>query len=184
MKTKYLKTKEGSIIKTDSPEFWKECQPLTQKDGKKLHQEQQAALLRQWLKPGDTVYCILRHVSNNGMSRRISLLIHNPETNELQNISGIAADVMDYRRNDSDGSLVVGGSGMDMGFHAVYSLSHRLFPDGFGTVGSNGANKKLRPDTRVKAEKAVQAGYVFRGRNGDPTGWDNDGGYALEYRWL
>lgn len=179
---KYLKTKDGSIIETDSTEYWTECEKLTQKEGKQLYREQRAEQLRKWIKPGDTVSCILRHVSSSGMSRRISLVITNKETGEIQDISGYVATVLDYRRND--GSLVVGGCGMDMGFACVYNLGRRLFPDGFGEIGSNGIIKDLRPATKEKAAEAVAAGYTFRGRNGDSSGWDNDGGYALNYRWL
>lgn len=180
---KYLKTKEGTIIETDSPEYWQECEKLTQKEGKKLYQEQQAEQLRKWIKPGDTVSCILRHVSRSGMSRRISLVITNKETGEIQDISGYAATVMDYRRNERDNSLVVGGCGMDMGFACVYNLGRRLFPDGFGEVGENNGGKK-RAETKEQAERLKLNGYKFRGRNGDSSGWDNDGGYALNYRWI
>ena len=180
---KYLQTNEGTIIETDSPEYWKECKPLTKKEGQKLYREQQAKTLRKWIKPGDAVSCILRHVSSSGMSRRISLVITNKETGEIQDISGYAATVMDYRRNNRDNSLIVSGCGMDMGFACVYNLGRYLFPDGFGMLGTNGLIK-LRPETKEKAEQAVKAGYSFRGRNGDGSGWDNDGGYALEYRWL
>lgn len=185
---KYIKTKDGTIIETDSPEYWKECEPLKAKEGKKLYQEQQAALLRQWIKPGDTVSCILRHVSSSGMSRRISLVITDKETSEIRDISGDAATVMDYRRNDRDNSLIVSGCGMDMGFACVYNLGRRLFPDGFGEEGTCSDGRKARPQTREAAEKMLShtayPGLVFRGRNGNGSGWDNDGGYALNYRWL
>ena len=36
----------------------------------------------------------------------------------------------------------------------------------------------------TKAAQAVARGAVFRGRNGDKSGWDDDGGYALNHRWL
>jgi len=185
---KYLRTKEGTIIETDSPEYWKECEKITQKEGKKLYQEQQAEQLRKWIKPGDTVSCILRHVSSSGMSRRISLVITNRETGEIQDISGYAAEVMECRRNDRDNSLIVGGCGMDMGFACVYRLGRCLFPNGFGELGTTKDGRKVRPASKEDAEKmlthSAYEGLTFRGRNGDPSGWDNDGGYALNYRWL
>ena len=46
-------------------------------------------------------------------------------------ISGYVGDILEWRRNDKDGSLIVGGCGMDMGFHTVYCLSRALFPKGF-----------------------------------------------------
>jgi len=63
-----------------------------------------------------------------------------------------------YNRAKNGPGLVVGGCGMDMGFSLVYSLSRRLFPKGFKVDGT--------------------------GRNGDTSGWDDDGGYALKQRWL
>ena len=53
------------------------------------------------------------------------------------------------------GGLVIGGCGMDMGFHVVYNLGRAMWPD--GTPDPHGT------------------------RNGEP---DRDGGYALKHRWL
>lgn len=185
---KYFKAKDGHIIETDSPECWKECEKLTQKEGKKLYREQQAETLRKWIKPGDTVSCILRHVSSSGMSRRISLVITSKETGEIQDISGYAASVMDYRRNERDNSLIVSGCGMDMGFACVYNLGRRLFQAGFGELGTTKDGRKVRPSSAEDAahmlNHSAYEGLTFRGRNGNSSGWDNDGGYALNYRWL
>jgi hypothetical protein len=38
----------------------------------KADRAQSVAQLREWVKPGDTVYCILRHVARSGMSRDIT----------------------------------------------------------------------------------------------------------------
>jgi len=81
------------------------------------------------LKPGDTVYCVLRHVSRSGMQREISLL-----TKGMRNIDWYAERVLEMRRGKHDG-LVVGGCGMDMGFHLVSNLGYALFPDGFTCTG-------------------------------------------------
>lgn len=159
MKTHYLQSKDGKhIISTESPEHWSEYTRLTDKAGKEAHQKQSADMLRKWLKPGSTVWTILRHVSSSGMSRRISCLIL--VKGAPMDISGYVADVIDYRRNDKDGAIITGGCGMDMGFHLVYSLSRRLWPNGY----------KL-----PKGES---------GRNGDTSGKDTDGGYALKQRWI
>jgi hypothetical protein len=160
MKTQYyLKTIDGTIIATDSPQYWTECAKLTQKEGQAAYHKQQCAKLRKWLKPGSTVYTVLRYVSSPGMSRRISCLI-TLKDGSIMDISGYVGDVIGSRRNEKDGSLIVSGCGMDMGFHVVYSLSRRLFPDGF------------------KLPKGKM------GRNGDTSGHDKDGGYALNQRWL
>lgn len=65
---------------------------------------------------------------------------------------------------------------MDMGFAVVYELGRTLFPNGFGVEGELPLGHKTRPVTKEKAAKAVEKGAKFRGRNGDPSGWDNDGG--------
>jgi hypothetical protein len=50
---------------------------------------------------------------------------------ELLNITYHTAKALDYPLTDVNGSRVicVGGCGMDMGFHVVYSLSGYLFRD-------------------------------------------------------
>lgn len=142
--------------------------------------------VRAWIKPGDTLYTILRHVSSSGMSRDISLVYIKPNAKEGQAIYDLdynAQMILGYPAPKRGSGLRVGGCGMDMGFHMVYTLSRYLFPDGFGEVGEKG-NKKKRPKTKVEAEKMVKEGWEFYGRNGDKSGWDNDGGYALKHKWL
>jgi hypothetical protein len=115
--------------------------------------------LRKLLKPGATVYTVLRHVSASGMSRRIDLYCFHK--NQPVYLSGYAGRVLDMRRH-KDGGLVVGGCGMDMGFHVVYELGRTLYPKGF-----------------------VPAKCGRHGRNGsDPNEVDTDGGYALRHEWL
>jgi len=98
--------------------------------------ERQEAIdrLREILKPGDTVYTIVKHVSRSGMLRHIELYVI--KDNEPQRLSGWAADALGWRWTN-DG-VVVGGCGMDMGFHTVYELAATLFnhpisgnPDGY-----------------------------------------------------
>ncbi len=114
--------------------------------------------LRVWLKPGDVVHTILRHCSRSGMSRSISL-IANVDGNAFDITFWVARALAD-RIDSKHGGIKVGGCGMDMGFHVVYSLGRVLFPDGF------------------KLSKGQH------GRNGDASGYDNDAGYALTHRWL
>jgi hypothetical protein len=78
---------------------------------------------------------------------------------------------------------------MDMGFAVVYDVSRRLFPDGFG-VKCYSDECTFRPSSKEEAatcndglEKGITP-HKFYGRNGDPSGWDNDGGYALNHRWI
>lgn len=140
--------------------------------------------LRKLLQPGDTVYTILNHVSRSGMSRRISLCVGHGK--EIQNITWDAARAMGDSTKQGgkyvqDAGMVVPGCGMDMGFHIVYSLSRTLFPDGFGVTSIGG----IRPRSKEHAtELTAENKTTFYGRNGDPSGWDNDGGYALKQSWL
>ena len=124
-------------------------------------QERAEALerLREWVKPGDTIYTILRHVSASGMTRVIDMLAILPDgtIRHLGYNAAIACgDPYDRKREGVKAS----GGGMDMGFALVYNLGRVLFPDGF-----------TLPDGK-------------RGRNGDTSGHDGDGGYALSHHWL
>ncbi len=113
------------------------------------------AKLREWLKPGDTVYTILRHVSKSGMSRDISVVIIRDGEHLHPNYSvakAIGERLVNSHGNDA---IRMGGCGMDMGFQLVYLLGHHLWPK--GTPKPHGT------------------------RNGAP---DSDGGYALKQRWL
>lgn len=149
------------------------------KVSKKEHAEA-LAQLREWIKPGDTVYTILRHVSSSGMSREIGIVVFKDGHPLHPNWS--VSRVTGYRQGKRDG-VIVGGCGMDMGFAVVYDLSYKLFPDGFGLEGERDGEKR-RPATREEAAQMVAEGWKFYGRNGDTSGWDTDGGYALHHRWL
>lgn len=149
----YLQFKSGLVIETDSPELHPEGIQLTKKAGKAAMIEQSKTQLLKWLKPGDTVFTILRHVSRSGMCRHIAILVQTPE-GHMQEISSYVADLLDHRRA-KDGSLIVGGCGMDMGFSIVYNLGYSLWPKGTSEPHSK--------------------------RNGEP---DSDGGYALKHKWL
>ncbi len=173
------------------------CPPYASKP-KKLTQkqvEQQEAIdhLRKVLKPGDRVFGIVRTVSRSGMSRTIDFYafgerIEHGKSSGCDRIylSGYVATALDYRR-DNSGALKVQGCGMDMIFHTVYNLSRTLFPDGFGLPCENGTVKGpmhwqegYRPKTAQEAAEMVEAKAAFYGRNGDRSGWDEDGGYALK----
>lgn len=144
--------------------------------------------LRKWLKPGDTVYTILDHVSRSGMTRHIRLLVNikgdEGARRDFIHPNRAAAIVLGESQAKRDG-LIVTGCGMDMGFATVYNLSRYLFPDGFGVEGiSDIDGAKVRPESKQDAAAMVANGYKFRGRNGDASGWDDDGGYALSHSWL
>jgi hypothetical protein len=74
-----------------------------------------------------TIYTVLRHVSSSGMSRDISLkTVHD---GELIDITYTVAEALGDKVNHKNSftAIRVGGCGMDMGFHLVYSLSSVLY---------------------------------------------------------
>src|SRR4051812_45826422 len=113
----------------------------------KTEKEQALENLRNWIKPGSTVYTVLRHRSASGMSRVISLVVILPaekkgEAPRIVHPNWAAAKVLGRTiatKNGSDG-IRVGGCGMDMGFELVYSLGRALWPNGDGktVTGRNG----------------------------------------------
>jgi len=79
------------------------------------------------LKPGDTVYTILKHVSRSGMSRDICpIAIVN---GELVHLGYSVAALVGWRCDDQD--VKIDGCGMDVGFELVYTLAAALFGDGY-----------------------------------------------------
>lgn len=161
--------------------------------------------LRAIIAPGDTIYTILRHVSRSGMSRSISCMIIDKD-GEPVDVSGFVARAIGERFDRDNGGVKVGGCGMDMGFHLVYTLSYTLFPDGFGCVGarcpcndhSNG-DRDYTPhgavtgcredvctchdDTAWSSPKSYLLGCSSCGCH-RAEHWHTDGGYALTHRWL
>lgn len=141
--------------------------------------------LREWLKPGDTVYTIVQSVSRSGMSREIRVILPKCEDGSVRMLhpNHAVATAIGAKLGKRDG-IKIGGCGMDMGFWLVYELGRALFPDGFGVEGAYPNGSKGRPASPEMASEAVRIGAKFRGRNGDTSGWDNDGGYALKQEWL
>lgn len=122
--------------------------------------------LQEIIKPGDTVYTVLRSVSRSGMSRTIDLYIIDKSQYDgnyrPRRISYQVAKACGFGWDNNRDALKVGGAGMDMGYHVVYSLARQLFRDGF---------------TREDGKQY--------GRNSAPVGTtDKDGGYALRQEWM
>ena len=131
--------------------------------------------LREWLKPGDTVYTVLRHVSRSGMQREIGIVLLQAESHSQFPADSTVRDIhpnyavskaLGYRLGKGDG-IIVGGGGMDMGFSVVYNLGATLWPDGFECCGENcDSNDHSNGDRNRKPHH------------------HSDGGYALKHRWL
>lgn len=168
--------------------------------------------LRGWITPGDTVYTVLDSVSRSGMSRTLRVVLLSCEHGRAVDLHpnwavGKALGLRHAKRNgrEQDG-LVVGGCGMDMGFHVVYSLAATLWPEGFGCVGkdcpsndhSNGDRDHTPHNGITGCQQQVCVCHdasAWTDPNAYPNGcsscgchrtphWHRDGGYALRHRWL
>lgn len=138
----YIQCPKGEVFTTFSPENWKDCKVLTRKEGEKLYREQACKRLRKLLKPGSTVYTILRSVSKSGMSRKLSLVIPQKDGTILD-ITYTAAVAMNCT-TDTHNQITRHGCGMDMGFDTVYNLGYYLWPK--GTKKPHGT-RNGQPDT-------------------------------------
>ena len=131
----------------------------------KERQEECKNALLELLKPGDTVYCQLKHVSRSGMYRVINLFAI--KDNQPVRLSRYAADLLegyDYRHEGCKAS----GCGMDMGFHLVYNLGCILWADGWECAG-----KKCPSNDHVNDWKSPRGEGVIHKH-----------GYALRCQWM
>jgi len=148
----YIQHKTTGEVFDVSTHWGEDYTELTKAKGAEMYRDQTARDLRKLIKAGQTVYTSCDHVSASGMTRHVSLYVVNK--GEIINISRRASIVTGWKQS-KNGGLVVGGCGMDMGFHTVYTLGRYLWPK--GTRKPHGT------------------------RNGTP---DKDGGYALKHSWL
>ena len=123
--------------------------------------------LKKFLKPGDRVYTILRHVSSSGMSRRISLAV--VKDGKVISLDWYAEKLGVAQRHATKQGLSVGGCGMDMGFHLVYSLGRCMYPHGVNCAG----DRKCRSNDHSNGSRD----YNRKHRH-------TDGGYAYEHVWM
>ena len=124
------------------------------------------------LKPGSTVWTVVKHVARSGMSRHISCYV--VQGADIRWIDGYVAKVTGYPFDREREALRVGGCGMDMGSQLVYSLSRTLYPDGFECLGERqGPGGSLCPSND----------HSNGDRDYTPHNHE-DGGYALNRRWL
>lgn len=146
----YIKMGSGLIVETERPDFQPDGERLTAKAGKAALLAESMQSLRESLKPGDTVYTVLRHVSSSGMSRRIDLYRLRDDRPEYLTVH--AARVLGLKVSEK-GGLVVSGGGRDMGFHVVYSLSRAMFGPNYNARQRREAEEKGKP---------VDPGYVLK----------------------
>ena len=148
---------------------------------KKETKEGFLAELRESLSPSDTLHCIVRNVAPSGMSRSIDVYRFRCVDGKIQKewlsyrIAAVCGESWDNKRE----CIKVAGCGMDMVYAIAYNLGRVLWPEGFGVRCREGSWKGSLPTTKEIAAEAAANGAIFRGRNGDASGWDSDGGYAL-----
>jgi hypothetical protein len=162
--------------------------------------EEARAMLREWVKPGDTVWTVLRHVSRSGMQRTVSLVVIEDDGRgngpEVRDIDGAVARALGMTFDRDRGGVKVGGAGMDMGFHLVYELGRALWPEGYGCTG---ANCRSNDHGNGDRDYTPHHGEVYTAETcpGRPCSmecdhkerdgrdhWHRDGGYALRQRWI
>ena len=91
--------------------------------------EYSTQLLKDNFPKGSTVYLVVRQVSRSGMYRHISC--HSVQDNQVSWLSYHVAKVLHRNYKEKTNAVGVGGCGMDMGFHLVYTLASVLYGDGY-----------------------------------------------------
>jgi hypothetical protein len=153
----------------------------------KLEMEKQEAkerLLAIGIKPGDTIYTKLVHVSRSGMYRVIDMYVI--KDNIPLRISWSAGTLLEGYDQKHEGAKA-SGCGMDMGFHLVYNLGYALFGDGFGCIGdkcpSNDHSNGDRDYTPHMSDVDI-IGADGNACNCHKEHWHKTGGYALKHAWM
>ena len=146
---------------------------MTTKAQKQTEREEAIAVLRAVLKPGDTVYTQLKHVSRSGMLRTIQA-VRIRSCDERGNVAAFwfgwhAAKVLAYPFDERREGVKVNGCGMDMGFYLVYSLAYALWPEGFDCTGDGCGDASHSNDRDAPRGAGVHHGCS---------------GYALTQPWL
>lgn len=131
----------------------------------KAERDEAVRELREMLKPGDTVYTILRHTSASGMYRALD--VHVMRDNEPRRITWKVGKALEVKYDLRREALGVSGCGMDMGFHVVYNLGYVLYPEGFQCIGRG----------------CPSSDHSNGDRDYSPH-QHSDGGYALQHQWM
>ena len=135
-------------------------------NAKETERQEAIEKLRGMVKPGDTLYAILRHVSRSGMQRTIDVWVMMEDG--PFSIAEWAAMVVGEPLDRNRWGVKVRGAGMDMGFGLVYNLSYALFPRG----------------TFVCVGEGCPSNDHSNGDRDYTLHLHSNGGYALRQRWL
>lgn len=144
----WTRNKEKQII-------CKDCKHLP--NASEMQEAEAITHLRETIKPGETVYTVLRHVSRSGMSRGIDVYtIHDNQPIWITSYVGHAIGQPQSRKDwEQSNGLRIGGCGMDMGFHVVDSLSAVLYGrSGYKCLGKGKcpSNYHVNHRDRVRCE--------------------------------
>lgn len=155
----------------------------------KADQAEALANLRKWIKPGDTVYTILRHVSRSGMRREIGIMLlpkgkRGAAGPMHPNFAVACALGLPMATTSRDG-VKMGGCGMDMGFALVYELGSRLWPKGKTVKCNRCAGTGSRSAVRFESPDADGTPEVLPCRECDGKGKRRvSGGYLIRHEWI
>ena len=105
----------------------------------KQQQAEAMDYLKRNLAEGDTVFYIVKNVSNSGMYRHIDFYTFKVKDvfaegeQRVQKVwlSGAISKVLGYPLKEKTNALGVSGCGMNMGFAVIYNLSETLFGNGY-----------------------------------------------------
>jgi len=95
-----------------------------------MEKERIKDILRDTFPEGSTAYTLVTKVAPSGMSRHI-MVAGSSKKGHVQNMSWYIAELLGWKYKPNTRSVFVGGCGMDMGFHLVYTLSNILYEDGY-----------------------------------------------------
>ena len=144
--------------------------------------------LQSLLKPGMTIHTVSRHTSRSGMQRSISMFAFLPGDNAPTELDYWVSRVLGESIDQKHGGVRIGGCGMDMGFHLVYALARRLYPDGFGCTGPGDGYATSCPSNNHSNGDRDYTPHGAMTYNGVSVPafqhWHSDGGYAFRHRWM
>lgn len=113
---------------------------MTTKKQRDYHKKTESyEYLQKHINEGDTIYYIVKRVSNSGMYRHIAFYKFNVKDtfkegeDRVQSIwlTRAMCNVLGYTFKEQTECMGVNGCGMDMGFSVIHNLGHELFGDGY-----------------------------------------------------
>jgi hypothetical protein len=117
------------------------------------------------IKPGDTLYTVIKHRARSGMLRVLD--VYYIKDNEPLRITWAAAHAAGYSYDERHEGARMHGTGMDMGFALVYAVSHALYPVYTCTGDHCPAAEHTNNPTAARDGKT-----------------EHKDGYALNHRWM